>query len=143
MAGRYDGNIFDLLDHDDPTFKMIYGAKALGRKQVYNDIKKIEMEIGCYANFDTLLTALCSAALNQAEVLNDKAKEATLTWKSSHILQLLGDHAPTASNAPPGGWTPYQCIRRVIDFVSGMTDNYAVYISRQLQGTAFAGVQRP
>jgi dGTPase len=143
MAGRYNGNIFDLLDHADPTFKMIYGAKALGRKQVYNDIKKIEMEIGCYAIFDILLRELCTAALNQAEVLSDRAKEAALSWKSGHVLQLLGDHAPTTINGPPGGWSSYQCLRRVIDYVMGMTDNYAVYISRQIQGMAFAGLQRP
>jgi dGTPase len=143
MAGGYDGNIFDLLEPADPTFRMIYGAKALGRKQVYNDIKKIEMEIGCYAIFDVLLKEFCAAALNQAVVLNDKAKEAALSWKSGHVLKLLGDHAPAINNGPPGGWSSYQCLRRMIDFVMGMTDNYAVYISRQLQGMAFAGVQRP
>jgi dGTPase len=142
MIGRYDGNIFDLLDPTDLTFKMIYGAKALGRKQVYNDTKKIEMEIGCYATFDILLRELCAAALNQAQVL-DHAEEVTLSWKSGHVLQLLGDHAPTTGNAPPGGWSSYQCLRRVIDYVMGMTDNYAAYISRQLQGMAFAGLQRP
>ena len=143
MAGHYDGNIFDLLDVNDPVFKMVFGAKSLGRKQVYTDIKKIEMEIGCYATFDTLLTEFCSAALNQASVLNDKRKETTLSWKSGHLMQLLGDHGPTISYAPPGGWSSYQCLRRVIDFVSGMTDNYAVYLSSQFRGTAFAGMQRP
>lgn len=143
MAGKYDGNIFDLLDHDHPAFKMVYGAKALGRKRVYTDIKKIEMEIGCYATFDTLLTEFCNAALNQADVLNSKGGEASLTWKSGHLMQLLGDHGPTMSYAPPGGWTPYQCLRRVIDFVTGMTDNYAVYLAGQLRGMAVAGAQRP
>jgi dGTPase len=143
MEGRYDGNILDLLDPTDPTFKMIYGAKALGRKRIYNDIKKIEMEIGCYAIFDILLKEFCAAALNQAVVLNDRAKEATLSWKAGHVLQLLGDHGPAMDNGPPDGWSPYQCLRRVIDFVMGMTDNYAVYISQQLQGVAFAGLQRP
>lgn len=143
MEGGYDGNILDLLDATDPTFKMIYGAKMLGRKEVYTDIKKVEMEIGCYAIFDILLTDLCSAALNQADILSDAGNEATLTWKSRQVLQLLGDHAPTAQNAPPGGWSSYQCLRRVIDYVMGMTDNYATYISRQMRGTAFAGTQRP
>ena len=143
MAGRYDGNILDLLEPTDPTFRMIFGAKALGRKQVYNDIKKIEMEIGCYAIFDILLREFCLAALNQSDVLNGKGKEIKLSWKSGHVLQLLGDHGPTINNGPPGGWSPYQCLRRMIDFVMGMTDNYAVYISQQLQGMAFAGLQRP
>jgi len=141
MEGRYDGNILDLLDPTDPTFKMIYGAKRLGRTHVYTDVKKIEMEIGCYAIFDILLTELCSAALNKAAVL--KSTETRLSWKSGHVLHLLGEHAPTADNGPPGGWSDYQCLRRMIDYVTGMTDNYATYISGQLRGTAFAGVQRP
>jgi dGTPase len=121
---------------------MIYGAKTLGRNEVYTDMKKVEMEIGCYAIFENLLTELCSAALNQAAVLSDKP-EASLTWKSQHVLQLLGDHAPTDDNAPPEGWSPYQCLRRMVDYATGMTDNYATYISRQLRGMAFAGIQRP
>jgi dGTPase len=101
------------------------------------------MEIGCYATFNTLLDEFCVAALNQAEVLYDEEGESKLSWKSGHVLKLLGDHSPSKENAPDGGWSSYQCLRRVIDFVTGMTDNYAVYISRQLQGTGFAGVQRP
>jgi dGTPase len=143
MAGEYNGNVFDLLDLDDPRVRLVYGAKEFGRSHVYNDTKKIEMEIGCYATFDTLLTEFCTAALNQAEVMYSNGGESALSWKAGHVLQLLGDHSPTKANAPEGGWSSYQCLRRVIDFVSGMTDNYAVYISRQLQGTGFAGGQRP
>jgi dGTPase len=143
MEGRYDGNVFDLLDLNDLRVKLVFGAKALGRKEVYTDIKKIEMEIGCYSTFDTLLTEFCSAALNQSKVLNGRDGETTLSWKSGHVLLLFGDHAPTKENAPKEGWTPYQCLRRTVDFVTGMTDNYAIYISNQLQGMGFAGVQRP
>jgi dGTPase len=142
MEGRYDGNVFDLLDPTDPRVKLVFGAKVLGRKKVYTDIKKVEMEIGCYATFDSLLTEFCAAAIKQGKILSRNGK-ATLSWKESQILQLLGDHTPTSNNAPPGGWSAYQCLRRVIDFVTGMTDNYAVYVSHQFQGMGFAGTQRP
>lgn len=69
MAGRFDRPVLDLLDPNDPRLHLVYGAKEFAKNHVYNDIKKIEMEIGCYATFDTLLTEFCSAALNQAEVL--------------------------------------------------------------------------
>jgi len=143
IEGQFSRNVFDLMDPKDPRLRLVYGAKEFARDRVYNDTKKIEMEIGCYASFDTLLTEFCTAALNQSEVLADKTGESKLSWKASHILKLMGGHSPTRENSPPGGWSSYQCIRRVIDFVTGMTDNYAVYLSRQLQGTAFAGVQRP
>jgi dGTPase len=143
MEGELDHNIFDLLNPRDSRLRLVYGAKEFARTRVFNDTKKIEMEIGCYATFETLLTEFCAAALNQAEVLSDGGSESKLSWKAGHVLKLLGDHCPTKDNAPPGGWSSYQCLRRVIDFVTGMTDNYAVYISRQLQGTGFSGVQRP
>jgi dGTPase len=143
MEGRFNRNIFDLMDPSDPRLKLVYGAKEFARNRVYTDTKKIEMEIGCYATFDTLLSEFCVAALNQSEVLAGDGRESALSWKASHILKLLGDHCPTKDNAPAGGWSSYQCLRRVIDFVTGMTDNYATYISRQLQGIGFAGVQRP
>lgn len=98
---------------------------------------------GAGTTFDTLLTECCDAALNQAAVLNDKEKETSLSWKSAHLMQLLGDHGPNVSRVPPGGWSDYQCLRRVTDFVSGMTDNYAVYLAGQFRGMAFAGTQRP
>jgi dGTPase len=142
MMGRFDENVFNLLDPIDPRVKLVFGAKSLGRKKVYVDTKKVEMEIGCYSTFDSLLTEFCSAAMKQAKVLGGKTN-ANLSWKETQILQLLGDHTPKSENAPPGGWTSYQCLRRVIDFVSGMTDNYAVYVSRQFQGVGFAGTQRP
>jgi len=143
MEGLFNRNIFDLMEPSDPRLRLVYGAKEFARTRVYVDTKKIEMEIGCYATFDTLLNEFCAAALNQSEVLSDGARESKLSWKASHVLRLLGDHCPTKENAPEGGWSSYQCLRRVIDFVTGMTDNYATYIARQLQGTGFAGVQRP
>ncbi len=144
MGGDPLTNVFELFSPTDPWRKIMSDAKALGHKDIYTDTKKIEIEIGCYASFDTILSEFCEAALNKADVLNDNANEVALKWKSGHVLRLLGDHAPSQENQPPGAtWTRYQCLRRVTDFVSGMTDNYAVYASRQLQGMGFAGLQRP
>lgn len=146
MDGERIVDVFELLPAGHPCRDVIVDAKRLGRDKIYTDIKKTEIEIGSYASFDTMLPEFCNAALNQADFLNDKAIEVALKWKSTHILRLLGDHAPAKDNAPGGPkatWSRYQCLRRVIDFVSGMTDNYAVYVSRQFQGMGFSGVQRP
>jgi dGTPase len=143
MSGDCRGPLFDLLERDDPRRTIIVDAKKLGRENIYTDQKKVEIEIGCYATFDTLLKGLCDSALHQAQVLSDSTGESKLPWKDGHVLRLLSDHAPTKTNAPPDGWTHYQCLRRVVDFVSGMTDNYAIYVAKQLQGGGFAGIQRP
>jgi dGTPase len=111
---------------------------------VFPDSKKIETELGSYETLGCLLAAFCQAGTDVAEHLKSPMDESPLTWKSERILQLLGDHAPIADNAPPGSsWSQYQCLRRVTDYVSGMTDNYATYISQQLRGMGFAGIQRP
>jgi len=144
MSGSYGKNLFESFEEHDPRRRLIFGAKEIARERVFRDSKKVEVELGCYSTFDTLLDAFCIAALNQAEVLNNPQGEETLRLKSELVLQLLGDHAPSKTNEPPGSsWSAYQCLRRVIDFVSGMTDSYAVYVANQLQGMGFSGLQRP
>jgi dGTPase len=143
MAGEYNGPVLELLPNDDPRRTTIERAKKLASERIYSDPKKIELEIGRYAIFDALLSEMCPAALNQAEVLGDRSGQSKIDWKAERVLRLLGNNAPSKDNAPPGGWTPYQCIRRVIDYVCGMTDNYATYIASQLQGRGFSGGQRP
>ncbi|MGH8604423.1 MAG: deoxyguanosinetriphosphate triphosphohydrolase, partial [Gammaproteobacteria bacterium] len=117
-------------------------AKELG-KHVFEDPKKVEIELGCYSTCETLLETVCPAGHERAQSLRNK-EEMRVGWKSDRVLSLLGDHAPSDTNRPPGtDWSEYQCLRRVIDFVSGMTDNYSTYIAKQLKGMGFSGMQRP
>jgi dGTPase len=144
MQGDFDGDVFSLLDADDPRKTLISETKQFAKHNIYHDQKKVEVELGSYSTFESLLEAFCTAALEQADKLDSSKGKVKLSWKSSLVLQLLGDHAPTKCNAPPKvNWSRYQCLRRAIDFVSGMTDNYATYIAKQLQGMAFSGLQRP
>lgn len=141
MSGVHSKSLFEMLPEDDLRRKFIEEAMSLTKKSVFSDSKKVEIEIGCYSTLDALLGQFCDAALEKWKVLN--GDKATLEWKASRVIDLLGDHAPNADNGPKGGWTEYDCVRRVIDFVNGMTDGYAVYIAKQLQGAGFSGIQRP
>jgi len=144
MNGEFEHTLFDLLENDDPRRTFISSAKNRAKNDIFLDQKKIETELGSYATFECLLDPFCRAAVDAAQHFKSPKGEATLAWKSRLVLQLLGDHAPSEKNVPPGAsWSPYQCLRRVVDFVSGMTDNYATYIAKQLQGAAFSGGQRP
>ena len=68
----------------------------------------------------------------------------SIDWKSKLVLRLLGDHSPLVSQRNDGeNWNDYECIRRVLDFVGGMTDNYAIYVAQQINGAGFTGSQRP
>jgi dGTPase len=144
MAGQGPTDLFGVLDGSDPARLLVAEAKLRTSTKVFPDSKKIETELGSYETLGCLLAAFCQAGTDVAEHLKSPMDESPLTWKSERILQLLGDHAPIADNAPPGSsWSQYQCLRRVTDYVSGMTDNYATYISQQLRGMGFAGIQRP
>jgi dGTPase len=145
MSGRFEGSIFfDALPKSSLERQFIDRAKKLAADRIFSDTRKVEVELGAYSTFECLLEAYCKAAVDKAQHLGNDADESAVSWKSALVLKLLGDHAPAEGNAPPGSnWSRYQCLRRVNDFVTGMTDNYAVYVAKQLQGMAFSGVQRP
>ncbi len=153
MSGEGPKNVFDKMQKFQKFNQFIIEAKLLAREKIFHDRRKIENEIGAYAIFDSILSSFCEAAINKARVLSHGPdgqnnqldnKDTALSWKSDLVLKLLGQHAPSTSNAPNSGtWTEYQSLRRVIDYVSGMTDNYATYIAKQLQGMGFSGGQRP
>lgn len=144
MCGNFEGDVYGALEEGDPRRGMIRAAKDLAKRVIFSDPRKVEIELGSYSTFDALLGAFCCAAVDMAEHLGSPDGETTLSWKSGLVMKLLSDHAPTLANQPPQlTWSQYQCLRRVIDYVSGMTDNYAIYIAKQLQGGGFAGAQRP
>ncbi|NVZ09780.1 deoxyguanosinetriphosphate triphosphohydrolase [Allochromatium humboldtianum] len=146
MSGSYRKglSLFDAIEDGDNRKKVIGTAKKMARESIFGDLKKIENELGSYSVFETLLNAFCSAAIDQAQYLNSPRHEVSIGWKSSLILKMLGEHYPNELNPPPGHeWSEYQCLRRVIDYISGMTDNYAVYVAEQLHGAGFSGRQRP
>ncbi len=135
--------LFDFLPEGDPRRCFMERAKKLAREQVFTDQKKVELELGAFATMECLLDAFCSSGLHKAQQLASP-DEVQIDARSERILKLLGDHCPSTENAPPGStWTDYHCLRRAIDFVSGMTDNYATYIAKQLQGMGYSGLQRP
>jgi dGTPase len=141
MQGHPKPSVFDLLASGDPRAEFISRSKREGRTRIYVDAKKVEVELGAFATLDTLLSEFFNAARERAAELGGGPQ---VSWKTKLIMQLMGDHAPTRANAPsPMGWTPYQCYRRAIDYVSGCTDNYATYLAKQLRGDAFTGGQRP
>jgi len=144
MHGRFPSgeDLFDALTVDDPIKNVIKNAKRMARQQIFPDPKKVEIELGSYSVFETLMDAFSKAAVDQAQCLS--SPQHVLSWKSNLVMKMLGDHAPSYRNEPDGDrWSEYQCLRRVIDYVSGMTDNYAIYVSSQLQGAGFSGLQRP
>lgn len=119
LTGVYQG---DLLN-DCPGFirEGIAEAKKLAREKIFNARHKVEIEVGAFTCLDILLDAFCNAAY-QLKV------SPQMPFRMQRILDLM------EYNAPKKEWPIYQTYRRVLDFIGGMTDNYATYLAQQVGG---------
>ncbi|WP_220183732.1 deoxyguanosinetriphosphate triphosphohydrolase [Marinobacterium marinum] len=119
MSGRYRGEL--LLDGDPMVKEGILTAKRVARERVFPNSRKAELEVGAYTTLGVLLDAFCDAVYEQHS-------ERRVGYRSEKVLCLMGIHAPQAGDPLYAGY------RRVLDFISGMTDNYATYLARQIGG---------
>lgn len=101
----------------------ILDAKTFARDNIFTERRKIELELGAYHVLGTLLDNLIKTAYE----LHKNAP----SYKSKRIIQMMGDNAPSAND------TLYNKYRKVIDYIVGMTDNYATHIAHQLNGMAY------
>ena len=119
LAGTLKG---ELTDHcPEVVREAIGGAKRLARERIFKDPRKTAIEVGAYATLANLLTAFLQAAKELIDTGHS-------TFRNSRVLEMMGPSAPQAD------WTLYQAYMRVLDYVAGMTDNYAADIAQQFSG---------
>lgn len=114
-----------------PVRECVAAAKKLAKEKVFAHPRKIELEIGAYNTIATLLKVLCHAT--DELLTTGKASN----FRSSRVLDLLGTHTfhPKIRDRDECPNTPrYLALMRVVDFVSGMTDNYATHLAKQFSG---------
>lgn len=119
LNGQLTHDLITLSDAKVAT--CIKSAKELAKQKIFNDPKKALVEIGAYTTLGSLLGAFLSAV---DEVLDG----GLISYKSQRILDLIGRHAPKA------GWDKYHAYLRVVDYIAGMTDNYAVELAQAIRG---------
>ena len=124
MQGKYRGEL--LVDGDKCVAQGLAAAKHLARDEVFPDTRKTELEVGAYSSLGVLLDSFCHAVFEQYQ--KNQQESGQLSYRSEKILSLMGIHAPKPD------WELYHSYMRVLDFISGMTDNYAAYLSRQIGG---------
>ncbi|MFT5593520.1 MAG: dGTPase [Oceanicoccus sp.] len=119
LKGQLEG---DLISLSDPKVaRCISQAKSLAREKIFKDPKKALIEIGAYTTLGSLLESFLTAI---DEVLAGEQ----VSYKSQRILDLIGRHAPQA------GWDKYRAYLRVVDYIAGMTDGYAVELAQAIRG---------
>jgi len=112
-----------LIDHVHPTsLAAIKVIKDISIRNIYNDRSVVEIEISGYQIIGTLLEVFIEAILNPKEGI------------SKRMLMLIpdqycGEHPST-----------YEKVQAVVDFVSGMTDLYALDLYRKIKGINIPGI---
>lgn len=126
LEGRVKGELISLCDR--PVKEAVQAAKDLARQKIFNHAKRVELEIGAYNTIGTLLSTLCGAV----DALLGEPGEAT--YKDHRVLALMGENNFHPSVFQKQGSYKYQALMAVIDYISGMTDNYATNLAKQFNG---------
>ncbi|MEI6890706.1 MAG: deoxyguanosinetriphosphate triphosphohydrolase [Pontiella sp.] len=96
-------------------------AKTFAAKHVYTDPRKMGLQLGGYKLLGNLLELFCTAVRERI----DKKK---ISYHCEQAIALLKFEAPNY------GDELYPSLLKVTDYISGMTDQYASRMARQLNG---------
>ena len=116
VAGDYDRSLFDTIGLDCPAIEQIIQVSI---SRIYNHRSVVEIENAGYNVMSELLSHLIPPVLATAgEITNAQKKAAKLIPEQFQYN--------SGSN--------YEKAMGVLDFVSGMTDNYATSLYRKIKG---------
>lgn len=102
-------------------------AKTLAKNKIFNEKRKIELELGAYNIIETLLDNLIRATYKQHYLEPDKS----LSFRDKRTLELMGEDKPKKDDSL------YHKYQSVVDYIVGMTDNNAKYLAHQLNGMSY------
>lgn len=119
LSGQLQGEIIDYCD--EPIKQVVHAAKILAKERIFKDQRKLIIEIGAYSTLGTLLDAFLTA-------VRETVTQGQPTYRNKRLLELMGRSAPDSS------WSLYQAYMRALDFIAGMTDNYAADLAKQFSG---------
>ncbi|RDB42551.1 deoxyguanosinetriphosphate triphosphohydrolase [Halomonas sp. DQ26W] len=112
----------DLLELCHPDLGWgVAAAKQLARERIFQNERKAKLEIGAYTTLGILLEAFIGAA-------HELHYTGESSFKHQRVLALVGENTPRPS------WSLYDSYRRMLDFIGGMTDHYAVDLAQEMGG---------
>jgi dGTPase len=106
----------------DPSRSAMNEVKAVSVEKIYNDSSVVEIEIAGYKILGTLLETFISAVIEPDNYMSGK------------LLSLI------PSQYKDNGESTYSKIQSVVDFVSGMTDLYALDLYQKITGMNLPGI---
>lgn len=120
IAGEFEGSLIGAIS--EKQSEAMKNVKEVSFSQVYNHRSVVEIEIAGYKIIGTLLDEFIGAVIHPGNAYNKK------------ILSLL----PRQYNSR--GNSTYNKIQSVVDFISGMTDIFALDLYRKIKGISLPGV---
>jgi dGTPase len=125
LEGRFDHPLVDVI----PAAAALKAIQKRSRQTIYATDRGVQIEIAGYEVLGGLLDFFMSAINDFAEKKDDAAHR---SHKLAH--QLPVECARAAREAGP-----YERLMRLLDFVSGMTDGFAVSLYRRVAGITLPG----
>ncbi len=122
LRGTLEG---ELIDYCPPDLRDgIRAAKQLARDRIFNNHRKTQIEIGAFSTIAVLFDAY-AGAVQELQARGDS------NFRNRKLLGLISNNRPSA------GESPYMSYMRVVDFIAGMTDNYAIGLAHQITGNRY------
>lgn len=125
LMGRFDSSLVDVI----PVAGVLQAIQNRSRETIYATDRGVQIEIAGYEVLGGLLDIFMSA-VNEIAQLGDGA-----TQRSRKLLGQLPSDCTEATRRHG----PYERLMRMLDFVSGMTDSYAVSLYKRMTGITLPG----
>jgi dGTPase len=120
LSGNFNHSLIDQID--EPYRTVMKDIAAISVKKIYNYSSVVQIEVAGYKVMGGLLEEFIPAYLNN----------------NSHYSRKLVDLIPKQFITK--STDEYSKIQTVLDFISGMTDLYAVELFRKIKGISFPSI---
>jgi dGTPase len=125
--GNFDKALTDII----PSAKALQKITAISVEKIYRSKVVLEKEAAGFQVIEGLLSVFSQALYHQFY------HQERFSGQDKSILRLLPEDFPLK------GWgaevNPYPLLRSLVDFISGMTDKYALNLYRRVKGISFPG----
>ncbi len=122
LEGKNEQPLISLIK-DEVILDFFKASAKIAEEKIFRNQAKTEIEVGSYTTLEVLLNAFISAVFQ----LNRQGYQA-MSRRNRSLLDLLGDQQMNES------LSLYESYLRVLDFISGMTDQYAMRLANRIGG---------
>lgn len=123
--GNFDKALTDII----PSAKALAAISSVSVRKIYRSKVVLEKEAAGFQVLEGLLSVFSQALYHQFY------HQELFSGQDKSILRLLPEDFPLK------GWgaevNPYPLLRSLVDFISGMTDKYALNLYRRVKGISF------